>query len=205
MTSPVKASAIEMNPETTLQEKIQKQALMNDPAPHPAPKHVLFYYLLIMLLGLMSPFAVSAYRKHQITQNEEAVFAVAQDYINAQDKIFEEKHEYTQELASLSSRGLTLSDMDAKAAPDYRGYKFRILVAQGNSAAGGEKSYLDDKGHMTGGFGLMAVPAKYGFTGHHTFLVSGHAIYYVDFGVQTEQITRDTTEFFVPPRAVKLK
>ena len=53
----------------------------------------------------------------------------------------------------------------------YRGYHFRILTRQGNSAAGGAYSYVIN-GRMIAGFGMVAYPAQYGESGVMTFIVS---------------------------------
>ncbi|HKB17083.1 MAG TPA: DUF2950 family protein, partial [Planctomycetota bacterium] len=52
----------------------------------------------------------------------------------------------------------------------YQGYFFRILTGQGKGATGGEKSYIDGKRLMTGGFAAIAWPATYGNSGVMTFL-----------------------------------
>ncbi|QKV57925.1 MAG: DUF2950 domain-containing protein [Dechloromonas sp.] len=53
----------------------------------------------------------------------------------------------------------------------YHGYRYRILTSQGTQAAGGARDYVVD-GHMTGGFGLIMWPAKFGETGVMTFMVN---------------------------------
>ena len=58
----------------------------------------------------------------------------------------------------------------------FHGYHFRILEAQGKSAPGGERSYLDKKGLMTRGFAAVAWPAKYGNSGIMTFQVNQQGI-----------------------------
>ncbi len=86
-----------------------------------------------------------------------------------------------------------LGDLLAEAAADYhgepqpyRGYYFRILTGQGPHAPGGERSYLDGKGLMTGGFAAVAWPAKYGNSGVMTFLVSHRDIVFQkDLGPET--------------------
>ncbi|HEY1930318.1 MAG TPA: DUF2950 domain-containing protein [Caulobacteraceae bacterium] len=52
-----------------------------------------------------------------------------------------------------------------------RGYYFRVLTAQGRSAPGGEKAYLAG-GRMTGGFALLAWPAKWRDSGVMTFMIN---------------------------------
>ncbi len=52
----------------------------------------------------------------------------------------------------------------------YHGYYFKILTQQGANAPGGAKDYVVN-GHMTGGFAMIAFPAKYGDSGIMTFIV----------------------------------
>jgi hypothetical protein len=69
----------------------------------------------------------------------------------------------------------------------FQGYYFRILEGQGASAPGGERSYLDDKGLMTGGFAALAWPAKYGNAGMMSFQVNQQGIVFQkDLGPDTE-------------------
>ena len=53
----------------------------------------------------------------------------------------------------------------------YHGYHYRILTSQGSQAVGETLDYIIDK-HMTGGFGLIMWPAKFGETGVMTFMVN---------------------------------
>jgi hypothetical protein len=58
------------------------------------------------------------------------------------------------------------------AAPaPFHGYYYRILTAQGRSAPGGAKDYVQ-AGRLSGGFALVAWPAEYGVTGIMTFIVN---------------------------------
>ena len=57
-------------------------------------------------------------------------------------------------------------DPNKPDASPFRGYRFRILTAQGPAAPGGKKSYVVN-GEMTGGFALLAYPAKYAFQRRH--------------------------------------
>src|SRR4030095_6738602 len=77
---------------------------------------------------------------------------------------------------------------EASSEPEpYRGYYYRLLTAQGKNAPGGERSYLDKQGRMTGGFAGVAWPAKYGNSGVMTFLVNQRGIVYQkDLGAETE-------------------
>ena len=71
-----------------------------------------------------------------------------------------------------------------------------MLHAQGASAPGGAKSYLDDKGAMTRGFAMVAWPAKYGNSGVMTFLVGDRGIVFQsDLGADTEKAAAAITVF----------
>lgn len=77
----------------------------------------------------------------------------------------------------------------------FHGYYFRILTAQGPSAPGGAMDYIA-RGHMIGGFGVVAWPADYGNSGIKTFIVSGHGVLYErDLGEDTDRIARDMRAF----------
>jgi hypothetical protein len=77
-----------------------------------------------------------------------------------------------------------LGDLVAQAAADghataaagekpspFHGYYFRILTAQGPAAPGGAKDYVVG-GDLSGGFALVAWPARYDATGVMTFMVN---------------------------------
>jgi hypothetical protein len=69
----------------------------------------------------------------------------------------------------------------------FNGYYFRILEAQGPSAPGGERSYVDAQDLMTGGFAAIAWPARHGNSGIMTFLISKQGIVFQkDLGSETE-------------------
>jgi hypothetical protein len=61
------------------------------------------------------------------------------------------------------------------AQTPYHGYLFRMLTAQGAQAPGGARDYLQG-GRMTGGFAIVAWPARYGSTGVVTFLVNADGV-----------------------------
>jgi hypothetical protein len=62
-----------------------------------------------------------------------------------------------------------------EAGQPFAGYFFRILTAQGDAAPGGGMTYIVN-GNMVGGHALLAVPAVYGETGVHTFMVGENGI-----------------------------
>jgi hypothetical protein len=96
-----------------------------------------------------------------------------------------------------------LGDLLAAAArtdtpePDaFHGYYYRILTGQGKNAPGGERSYVDAKGLMTGGFAAVAWPAKYGNSGVMTFVINQRDIVYQkDLGPETADLAKAIAAF----------
>ena len=77
----------------------------------------------------------------------------------------------------------------------YFGYRFRILLKQGNNVAGGRYAYVIN-GNMIAGFGLIAWPVKYGDTGVATFIVNQSGIVYEkDLGPNSDRLARDLVRF----------
>lgn len=78
----------------------------------------------------------------------------------------------------------------------FHGYYYRMLKAQGPDAPGGERSFVDAQGLMTGGFAVLAWPAKHDNSGVMTFLVSDRGIIYQrDLGPDTATAARAITSF----------
>jgi hypothetical protein len=100
------------------------------------------------------------------------------------------------QMASARAEGYDGTDNDEKDqhAP-YHGYYYKILMRQGAAAPGGARDYVVD-GHMTGGFALIAFPAKYGDSGVTTFIVNQDGLVYEkDLGPNTASIAPAITEF----------
>jgi hypothetical protein len=77
----------------------------------------------------------------------------------------------------------------------YWGYYYRILKAQGEHAPGGAYEYVA-RGHMIGGFALVAYPAEYGASGVMTFVVNHDGVVYQkDLGPNTGAIARAMATF----------
>ena len=77
----------------------------------------------------------------------------------------------------------------------YHGYLYRLLLAQGPDAPGGAYDYVV-KGHMIGGFALVAYPATYAVSGITTFIVSHDGtVYQKDLGPRTAQIANAMKTF----------
>jgi hypothetical protein len=83
----------------------------------------------------------------------------------------------------------------AESPVPYYGYFYRILTEQGADAPGGAKSYMVD-GKLTGGFALIAYPAKYRSSGVMTFIVDQDGvIYQQDLGDQTDELASKITAY----------
>lgn len=83
----------------------------------------------------------------------------------------------------------------AGAPTPYHGYYYKILTAQGPGAHGGAYDYMA-KGHMIGGFALVAWPATYGVTGNTTFLVNQDgAVFEKDLGPRTAELAASIKRF----------
>jgi hypothetical protein len=77
----------------------------------------------------------------------------------------------------------------------YHGYYFKILTRQGPNAPGGAKDYIVN-GRMTGGFAMIAFPAKYGDSGVMTFIVDQTGVVFErNLGPDTAAIARQITEY----------
>jgi len=152
----------------------------------------------------------------RIGQNELSAIQVCLAYVDAQREYYSRGTgllEYAQRLESTkgkhdglyweagsSERESPLGPLVARAraagyplpprggpAP-YHGYFYRILLAQGPDAAGGAYDFIV-KGHMIGGFALVAYPASYGASGIMTFIVNQDGVVYQkDLGPKTAQL-----------------
>jgi len=77
----------------------------------------------------------------------------------------------------------------------YHGYFYRILGRQGKNAKGGAYSYVAH-GMMIGGFAVLAYPARYGYTGVKTFLVSRDGeVFEKDLGKNTRGVAEKIQVF----------
>jgi hypothetical protein len=77
----------------------------------------------------------------------------------------------------------------------YRGYFLKVLTAQGPSAPLGAMDFMV-RGHMIGGFALVAWPAQYRVSGVKTFIVGSDGIVYErDLGPDTVKIASAMTRY----------
>lgn len=161
----------------------------------------------------------------RIGRNELGVIDLCRAYVDWQKEYAAERRDgkraglYAQRLRSTPGRqdGLywetktgerpsPLGDLAAQAADEgyaknqaegspFWGYRFRILTAQGGSAPGGRKSYVVN-GDLSGGFALVAYPAKYGSSGVMTFVVNRDgAVHQKDLGNDTLDLAAKITEY----------
>jgi hypothetical protein len=164
---------------------------------------VLKLVFLIMALGLIAPFVVNHFKTRGLKENERAVMQLIRDFRAAQQKHFEEKKEYAQNLKALGGAFASLdADLDNPKSAGAHGYRFRILTAE--KIVGGSRSYLDN-GRMSGGYGLLAVPVSYGITGVDTFITSKDGIWVGDLGAGGEQHTKDLLFVEIPTPMAKIE
>ena len=96
---------------------------------------------------------------------------------------------------SFADAAAVLLTAQGKKPVPYHGYFFHVVKAQGPAAQGGQMDYVV-KGHMIGGFALIAWPAEYGVSGVKTFQVNHRGIVYEkDLGVGTASAARQMTRF----------
>jgi hypothetical protein len=81
------------------------------------------------------------------------------------------------------------------APTPYRGYYYHVLVRQGQTVAGGAKSYIVN-GKMTEGVAIVAYPAEYRSSGVMTFIVGvDGVVYQKDLGKKTDAHARAMKEY----------
>lgn len=77
-------------------------------------------------------------------------------------------------VAQAALDGYSDGETDQEPAP-YDGYFFRLLQKQGEHAPGGAMDYVIN-GNMVAGHAVLAVPAEYGVSGVHSFMVAENGI-----------------------------
>jgi hypothetical protein len=151
----------------------------------------------------------------RIGENELATIQVCLAYVDAQREYYSRGQgllEYAQRLDSTKGKRDGLywetrpGELDSPLGPlvararaagyplppprgpaPYHGYFYRILLAQGPDAPGGAYDFVV-RGHMIGGFALVAYPASYGASGIMTFIVNQDGVVYQkDLGPKTAQ------------------
>ena len=90
-------------------------------------------------------------------------------------------------VARAHAEGYDLAHVHHRPVPFY-GYIFHSLDRQGTHAPGGAKPFVID-GHQTGGFALIAYPARWGDSGVMTFIVNQDGIVYEkNLGPETRRL-----------------
>ena len=155
-------------------------------------------------------------RTRRIGRNELAAIETMYAYVDAQREYAERDRngdgifEFAQKILSSPGKqdGLswptTADEPESPAGPlletkdlkdGYHGYRFKILKAQGKSAPGGARSYVNG-GRMTEGFALVGWPARYGETGLMTFIVNHDGVVYEKYlGPDTANLVGAMTKF----------
>jgi len=120
----------------------------------------------------------SSYR--QVDLDGDGVMEFAQQIISstpeARDGLFwpEEDTLLGELFARASATGFSDGATDQPPEPFF-GYYFRILTKQSDAAPGGAMDYVIND-NMVGGHALLAVPAVYGETGIHSFMVAENGV-----------------------------
>jgi hypothetical protein len=157
----------------------------------------------------------------RVGKNEMSAIGVCRELVAAQKEYYSaQKNEYAQKIFSEEGQhnGLYWKASDAEpqspvgplvawaaaeAAPKsqdgapapYRGYYYHILTRQGESAAGGAKSYIVN-GKMTDGFAFVAYPAEYRSSGVMTFIVGADGVVYQkDLGKKTDILATSMKDY----------
>jgi len=105
-------------------------------------------------------------------------------------------------LAEASQEGFSWS---STGPHPFHGYMFKILTRQGPAAPGGKKDYLQN-GAMTGGFALVAYPARWGQSGIMTFIVNQDGVVYQrSLGDKTPQLVGEMSEYNPGPQWAVVK
>jgi Protein of unknown function (DUF2950) len=159
----------------------------------------------------------------RVGRNELAVIGICRALVDAQADYYAQKHDGAKQYAVkfISDPGQEnglywpevpgkprspVGPLAAQATADgyksdpahhqpFHGYYFSMLTSQGPNAPGGAKDYIVN-GKMTGGFAVLAYPAKYGDSGVMTFIVDKDGVVLQkDLGSTTDQVASTITSF----------
>src|SRR5215469_9615371 len=146
----------------------------------------------------------------RIGDGELTAIGVLTEIANAQQEYFSQNHQFAQKflsdegqqnglywpvaegqqpspLAHLADVAKALGYSRSDKPQPFAGYYYKLLTQQGDAAKGGAKDYLAN-GKMTGGFALVAWPAKYKDSGIMTFIVGQDGVIYEkDLGEKTSE------------------
>jgi hypothetical protein len=98
-------------------------------------------------------------------------------------------------LGTLGDAAKTLGYAHSEKPQPFNGYYYKMLTAQGEAAKGGAKDYLSN-GKLTGGFAVLAWPAKYRDSGIMSFMVGEDGVVYQkDLGEKTGEVAPSITSY----------
>jgi len=129
----------------------------------------------------------------RIGDGELTAIGVLTEIANAQQEYFSQNHQFAQKIVSdegqhdglywpapegqnasplgpLADVAKALGYSHSDHPQPFNGYYFRMLTRQSDTSKGGAKDYIQN-GKMTGGFAVLAWPAKYRDSGIMTFMV----------------------------------
>ncbi len=146
----------------------------------------------------------------RIGDGELTAIGVLSEIANAQKEYFSRNHQFAQKFVSdegqrnglywpvaegqrpsplgpLAEVARALGYSHGEKPQPFNGYYYVILTRQGDRAKGGAKNYLAN-GKLTGGFAVLAWPARYRDSGIMTFIVGKDGvIYQKDLGEKTSE------------------
>ena len=154
----------------------------------------------------------------RIGDGELTTIGVLTEVANAQQEYFSQNHQFAQKfisdggqrnglywpvsagqhsspLGGLVDVAKALGYSQSDKPQPFNGYYYKILTRQGDAAKGGAKDYIAG-GKMTGGFAVIAWPAKYRDSGIMTFLVGKDGmVYQKDLGEKTTETAAAITDY----------
>ena len=154
----------------------------------------------------------------RIGDGELTAIGVLSEVANAQQEYFGRNHQFAQKFLSdqgqenglywpvaegqrpsplnpLADVAKALGYSRSDKPQPFVGYYYKMLTQQGDAAKGGAKDYLAN-GKMTGGFAVIAWPAKYKDSGIMTFIVGKDGVIYEkDLGEKTSEEVAAVTAY----------
>ncbi len=154
----------------------------------------------------------------RIGDGELTAIGVLTEIANAQQEYFSQNHQFAQKFLSdegqrnglywpvaegqrpsplgpLADVAKALGYSRSDKPQPFNGYYYKILTQQGDSAKGGAKDDLAN-GKLTGGFAVVAWPAKYRDSGIVTFIVGKDGVIYEkDLGEKTSEEAASITSY----------
>lgn len=152
------------------------------------------------MIDLLEAYVAIQRAFRQIDLDGDGVMEFAQRVIStsaeAPDGLFwPEDNTYLGELFARAALDGYSDGTDDQDPDPHFGYLFRILTSQTDAAPGGAMDYIVN-GNMVGGHALLAVPAEFGETGVHSFMVSENGVILeAVFGAETLDVASGITAF----------